>query len=975
MTISQLFNELFQHCPLSTQVFSLDGTRLFGNTSAKALWQNHDFSDAAYRIFADEQWQTETAQKALQTAFANKPVSITLDHPFPGPTEGLKHFKRIQHSLYPLQHPSSDESAIVLQQVELPSPSSGQQQALTWIENSPVCTKILDRDFNLLFISQAGINDIGLDDISDYYGKPYPFSFYPEESRRGILEALEQVKSTAEPTLLEGSVIDTKGNSLWFESSIAPLCDASGEMTNLQITSINITALKKHEHTLKLALEDMEELTTQRALEAFRSEERLTIAMRGANDGLWDWNLQTNEVYYSPYWKRMLGYQDHELRDHFDTWVSLLDPDDKQSMLRQIDDYLTGKSDNFEAEIRMRHQDGHMVDILSRAFLVHRDSEGQPIRMVGTHVDISQRKCAEKLVKRTAGILEMIATGQAASEIYDAIALMYEERHPGMRCSMLELHGNTLLHGGAPSLPEEYCDAVNGLVNGPDIGSCGTSTYTGKTVLVEDIANDPKWESIKAAALPHGLRCCWSEPIKNSSGKVLGAFGMYYNHTAMPNAEELADLQSAARLAGIIMERVHAENELRRHREGLEQLVEERTRELAAATQEADRANQAKSLFLANMSHEIRTPMNGIMGMTHLALQTALDAQQRNYITKAHQSAENLLGIINDILDFSKVEAGKLEMETVNFHLVDVIDNMVNIVKLKAEEKNIRFSVSLQPEVPKRLSGDPLRLSQVLINLAANAVKFSREGDRLAVKVEVQSQTEEYVRLQFSVSDTGIGMSLEQQQRLFQPFVQADSSAARRYGGTGLGLAVSQKIIEMMDGQISVDSTPEQGSTFTFNVQLGIPGTESTISEHSNNSNQPLAQQAIQDLQGSRVLLVEDNDINQELVMELLITQGIHVEPAWNGQEALDKLHNGHFDAVLMDCQMPLMDGYEATRQLRQNTAYTELPIIAMTANAMKGDREKALAAGMNDHLGKPVAPEFLFITLAKWIAPDSKPH
>lgn len=304
-------------------------------------------------------------------------------------------------------------------------------------------------------------------------------------------------------------------------------------------------------------------MTEKRTTELYISEERFSLAMRGANDGLWDWNLETDEVYYSPRWKSMLGYGENELDNNLNTWANLVHPDDKDIVLEKVQNYLDGQADSFEVEMRMRHKDGRGVIVLSRAFLVTCESDGKPTRLVGTHVDITERKMAEVFDRKSSEILEMIAIGRPASDIYDAIALMYEARHPGMRCSMLELENNKLLHGGAPSLPKAYCDAVNGLKNGPSVGSCGTSTYTGQRVLVENIETDPKWAKIKHYALPHGMRCCWSEPIKNSSGKVLGAFGMYYNHTALPSDEELHDLISAARLAGIVMERDQIQKRIR----------------------------------------------------------------------------------------------------------------------------------------------------------------------------------------------------------------------------------------------------------------------------------------------------------------------------------------------------------------------------------------------------------------------------
>jgi diguanylate cyclase (GGDEF)-like protein/PAS domain S-box-containing protein len=323
-----------------------------------------------------------------------------------------------------------------------------------------------------------------------------------------------------------------------------PMYDDSRQPIGLLGIGHNITARRASEMKLK------------------ESEERFSLAMRGANDGLWDWNLETDEVYYSPRWRSMLGYGEAELEGTLDTWKNLVHADDRDVVLAKVKQYAQGILDSFEVEMRMRHKQGHEVFVLSRAFLVKRDSDGKAVRLVGTHVDITDRKKAEQFNERHAGILEMVATGKPAAEVYREIALMYEERHPGMRCSMLELQDGKLMHGGAPSLPKEYCEAVHGLRNGPNVGSCGTSTYTGQRVLVEDIATDPKWANIKQAALSHGLRCCWSEPIKNSSGTVLGAFGMYYNHPALPNEEESNDLRSAARLAGIVMERDQAQKRI-----------------------------------------------------------------------------------------------------------------------------------------------------------------------------------------------------------------------------------------------------------------------------------------------------------------------------------------------------------------------------------------------------------------------------
>jgi len=321
--------------------------------------------------------------------------------------------------------------------------------------------------------------------------------------------------------------------------------------------------LRKEIQQLKKELSAANLTSEKRTSELHKSEERFALAMHGANDGLWDWNLETNEVYYSPRWKSMLGYKNHELENGFETWASLVNPVDKVITLEKIEDYLAGRADSFEVEFRMQHKDGHEVFVLSRGFKTVNELDNKPTRLVGTHVDITERKKAESFDDKNTEILEMVAKGRPAPEIYDKIALMYEGRHPGLRCSMLELHDTKLLHGGAPSLPPEYCKAVHGLEYGPSVGSCGTSTYTGKRVLVENIDTDPKWAKIKHVALPHGMRSCWSEPIKSSCGLVLGAFGMYYNHPALPNEEESNDLTSAARLAGIVMERDHSQKRIR----------------------------------------------------------------------------------------------------------------------------------------------------------------------------------------------------------------------------------------------------------------------------------------------------------------------------------------------------------------------------------------------------------------------------
>lgn len=771
-----------------------------------------------------------------------------------------------------------------------------------------------------------------------------------------------------------------------------------------------------------------------------KNEQRWRAVLEGTQQGVWDWNAQTNKVYFSPTWKAMLGYREDEIGDSLDEWDSRIHPDDRDSTYADLERHFSGQTPLYENTHRVRCKDGHYKWILDRGKVFSTDAQGKPLRVIGTHTDVTdeyeQKRKLNRLAENVPGVLyqyrlypdghscfpfatpsileiygvtpEQVKTdasevlGRLHPDDYEAVAssiaesartlavweIQYRYNHPSK--------GEVWLEGRAT--PEQAADGSviwNGYID--DITErkqqeLQLAETTSQFQLTMDATDTGLWNWNLLTD-----EVSWSAQAYGQLGYAKDAFPMSLDRfkqllhpddvdrviaAARQSIEKGAEFSVQFRLQHTDGHWVWIQSRgkvTRRDESGKPcfmmgthfniSLIKQVEQALEQAKSEAERASRAKSEFLANMSHEIRTPMSGIIGLSQISVgeQDVPTLQER--LRKIYQSGRLLLGIINDILDFSKIEAGKLQIKPAAFMLGELLDNLLSLFSPTASDKGLALSIKADTPPGAAYISDELRLRQILTNLLGNAIKFTEQG-YVRLRVTSTDSSDGQLWLRFSIEDTGIGIALKQQDRLFSAFSQADNAIAGKHGGTGLGLVISQRLVEAMGGQgIELESVLHQGSCFSFSLPV-----ERCSPEQQTRLLTKLADDStvLTPLAG-HVLLVEDNAINQEVARSLLERLGLAVTLAENGAVALEQVEHSNFDLILMDIQMPVMDGYDATRALRTR-GYT-LPIIALTAAAMVEDQARALEVGMNGHLAKPIDLSELHKMLRHWLEPAPTLH
>lgn len=812
------------------------------------------------------------------------------------------------------------------------------------------------------------------------------------------------------------------------------------------------------------------------------SEERWQFALEGSGDGVWDWDVISQEVFFSKQWKEMLGYQENEIGSTIDEWEKRIHPEDKKKVVLDLHSHFNSKSPVFINEHRVLCKNGKYKWVLSRGKVISQSDDNESFRVLGTFTDISQRKLSEEKLNKIVSLqtllshlatefiniplensddaihrlISLIGVKLEVDRVYifsynfeaDTMSNTFEWCAEGITREIENLQDvpnslipdwvSTHLNGETVSIPDVRELSVENplrqilepqsiktlvtipmVLNGECLGFVGfdsvqdtrqwsTDELTFLHVLADLLCNvtDRKRKEEALRNREAYLKAIFNNVpyqmwLKDTQGKFLAinqpfasAFNIadenevigktVYNIWSGKQAEHFDDQDKEVMetLKQKTVEEIILQNNSKRWFEifrapildqnsvllgttGIARDITSRKKadkELIMATEAAEAANSAKSRFLANMSHEIRTPLNAIIGMINMLDDTQLNLPQKKLLRNLYISSDNLFTIINDILDFSKIESGQFNLEKTDFSIGETIRRVYGSQEYKAEEKNIRLEYSIDPDIDPYLSGDPVRLQQVLVNLVNNAIKFTAEGS-VKLSCTLLSKTANNNKIKFVVEDTGIGINKDSLSKIFQSFQQEDESITRNYGGTGLGLAISKQLIELMGGVIEVESQKDSGSKFFFTLTLPV------VIKESADENTEQKKPAFMNLKGVNILLVEDNKFNQIIAQSLLEKWETTVKIADNGQKAIEILQTSTFDIILMDLQMPVMDGITAAGIIRQDLKL-DTPILALTANVVKGVIEKCLEAGMNGYVSKPFVPEDIHAKIVSLLKP-----